>query len=199
MFFTWSMACFTTNARTQIIELQLPPVNSACRVAAKALLRLLASNHAAQCILERDGHCRLVTDSEIEFANLLEVTDACFVKHVLVAKQISLPDVALAETIKNRVRDRVYAVRNGVNNRLALTRNFVSVRTVAEGQLAARSYNSAIRRHFQCLGHRCMQLCCFLRVTINTSFVADETNATRIGVGPPFGEESVCLCVTDND
>ena len=55
-------------------------------------------------------------DREVELADLLKVADARFVEYVVVPEEICLADVSLAKTIKDRFRDALCAVRDGIDN-----------------------------------------------------------------------------------
>ena len=57
-----------------------------------------------------------MADRETETAQLLEKTYACFVKQVVVAKEVSLAHVAFAKTVKDRRSDAVRSIRNRVDN-----------------------------------------------------------------------------------
>lgn len=116
MLLTWSMARFATNTRGQLVQLQLQAMNGASRVATKALLRLFTTDRAAERIFERRRHGWLMPDGEVELPDLFKVTYARFVEGVVVPEQVSLPDVTLTKTIKDRLGNAFNAVTDGVND-----------------------------------------------------------------------------------
>src|SRR5688500_15195760 len=112
-------------------------MNRAGRVATKTLLRLLTSDRASQRVIKRRRHGRLMSDREIQFPKFFEITDARLVEDVVVSEEVGLADVALAKTIKDRLGNAISAVANSVDDRLALPRKLVRVRSVLERQLSA--------------------------------------------------------------
>ena len=170
-------------------------MNGPSRVATETLLRLVATNRASERVFERRRHCRLMSDREVELAKFFKVTDARFVKNVVVTKQVRLADVALAETVKNRFANAFRAVADGVDDGIVLARELVCVRSVLERQLSARGDDATIRRDFERLAHWGIQLRRLRLVTVETRFAADIAHALRVRVRPPVGEDVLSLSV----
>src|SRR5687767_4160596 len=120
MFLAWSMTSFTSDSRSQSIEVQFQSINGTGGVTTKTLARFRTANRAAQRILERRRHSGLMTNREIQATNFLEKAHTRLVKRVVVAKEVRLADVALTKTVKDGSGDALRPVRNGVVNRLAL-------------------------------------------------------------------------------
>src|SRR5690349_21776175 len=133
-------------------------MNCSSRVTTKTLLRFLSSNRTPQRVIERRRHCWLMTDRKVEPAEFFEVTDTRFVKNIVMPEEICLAHVALSETVKDRIRNALRPVADGVDDRLTLSRKLVSVRSVLEGELATRGDDAAVRRNLERLGHRRIQL-----------------------------------------
>src|SRR5688572_3933949 len=110
-------------------------MHRARRVAAKTLLRLVAADRTSQRVFERRWHRRLMSDREVELAKFFEITDARFVKNVVVTKEVGLTNVALPETIKNWFADTPRAVGDAVDNGTAPVRKLIRIRSVLERQL----------------------------------------------------------------
>jgi hypothetical protein len=121
-----------------------------------------------------------MSDREVELPELLEITDACFVEQVVVPEQVRLPNVTLPKTVKDRFRDALVAIADCVNDRLALAREFVRVRSVFERQLSARGDDATVRRNLERLAHRRIQLRRLRLVTVDARFAAYVPNAVRV-------------------
>src|SRR5690349_3711282 len=93
----------------------------------KTLLRFLTRDRSSECVCERRGHALAMTDREVEPVELVEKTHARLVKHVVVAKDISLADVTLPEAIQDRRADTLRAIGNRVDEVFPSSRELVSV------------------------------------------------------------------------
>lgn len=91
---------------------------------------------------------------EIEVLSLLIETDSRFVKHTVVLKDISLADFAYSKAIKQGFRDRVPAVRDGVNTAVRLPHDLIGIGSAAKCQSRVRSQNLTVVSRRQRPAHR---------------------------------------------
>ena len=140
----------------------------------------------------------MMSDCEVEFADLFEVTDARFVEDVVVSKEVSLADMALSKTVKNRPGNVVVAVANRIDNRLALARKLVRVRSVFECQRTATGDDATVRRDLERLRHWRIQLRRLCLMTVDARLAADVPNAVWVEVRSPVGEDVLVLSVTED-
>ena len=103
-------------------------------------LRLLddRARWAAQRVFERRGDCARVLYGDVEVLERWEIADAAFVERAVMFEDVSLPGNALTEAEEYGFGDHACAVADCVSASVALARDRVVVRAVAEAESRVR-------------------------------------------------------------